>query len=145
MDEKQKKKKDTEESLLSNVKYKSNISDGLVLRSKQRVYPDPATSAKMASMIEKIVGGYFCTNCEYTSNHKSHIQDHVQKHIEGLEYPCSVCKKVLRLSLFLETTRKALCPDIYLEKILLFSAPVEVFEIIVATRDLNILAIFAIK
>ena len=89
------------ESSFSKVKKESNISDGLVLRPKQAAYIDPATSAKIASMIEKRIGGFFCNNCDYTSNHKSHIQDHVEKHIEGLEYPCSACNKVLRLALFL--------------------------------------------
>ena len=71
-----------------------------MLRSKQTANLNPVTSAKIASIIEKIVEGFFCSNCDCNSDHKSHIQEHIKKHIEGLEYPCGVCNKVLRLSLY---------------------------------------------
>ena len=72
---------------------------------------EPATMAKIESMIEKRIDGKYCTNCGYTSNHTSHMKEHVEKHIEGLEYPCTLCNKVLRSSLsFREHKRR--CPPI---------------------------------
>ena len=37
---------------------------------------DPATIAKVESMIEKRGGGFSCTRCEYTTKNKSHMKDH---------------------------------------------------------------------
>ena len=72
---------------------------------------EPATMAKIESMIERRIDGKYCRNCGYTSNHTSHMKEHVEKHIEGLEYPCTLCNKVLRSSLaFREHKRR--CPPI---------------------------------
>ena len=49
---------------------------------------EPATMARIESMIEKRVDGYCCTKCVHTSKHLGHMKQHVEKHIEGLEYPC---------------------------------------------------------
>ena len=67
---------------------------------KQSVHIDAETQAKVESMIVKQVDGYSCTHCEYTSSksHKDHMKEHVERHIEGLEYPCPSCAKVFRLS-----------------------------------------------
>ena len=51
------------------------------------------------SMTERRPDGYHaCTKCDYTSRKKDHVREHVEKHIEGLEYPCSDCNKVFRSS-----------------------------------------------
>ena len=57
---------------------------------------EPATIAKIESMIEKRVDGNYCTNCGYTSKYISHLKEHIEKHIEGLEYPCNACNKIMR-------------------------------------------------
>ena len=57
---------------------------------------EPATMARIESMIEKRVDGYCCTKCVHTSKHLGHMKEHVEKHIEGLEYPCDVCNKIMR-------------------------------------------------
>ena len=59
---------------------------------------DPDTMATIESMLEKRVDGYSCTNCDYFSKQKTHMKEHAEKHIEGLEYPCNDCKKVYRSS-----------------------------------------------
>ena len=56
------------------------------------------TKAKIESMIEKREGGYNCTNCGYTTRITTHMREHVEKHIEGLEYPCKACNKIMRSS-----------------------------------------------
>ena len=66
--------------------------------SMQSVHIEAATMAKINSLIEKRTDGYSCTNCDYTSKKVSHMKDHAEKHIEGLEYPCDSCDKVLRSS-----------------------------------------------
>ena len=65
---------------------------------RKNIRIDPETMAKVELMIEKQSGGYSCTQCEYTTKSKQHMKEHVEKHIEGLEYPCKSCDKVLRSS-----------------------------------------------
>ena len=65
------------------------------------------TLQKVESMIVKRDNVMFCTNCDYTSKHGGHMREHVEKHIEGLEYPCNSCGKVMRSShAFREHKRK---------------------------------------
>ena len=66
--------------------------------SRQSAQIDPETLAKVDSMIEKRNDGYSCTQCEYTTRNRPHMREHVEKHIEGLQYPCNSCGKVLRSS-----------------------------------------------
>ena len=58
----------------------------------------PSTMEKIESMIEKRVDGYCCINCGHTSKKRDHMKEHVEKHIEGLEYPCNSCNKIMRTS-----------------------------------------------
>ena len=83
----------------------------IIYQQKPNSLIEPATMAKIESMIERRIDGKYCTICRYTSNHTSHMKEHVEKHIEGLEYPCTLCNKVLRSSLsFREHKRR--CPPI---------------------------------
>ena len=59
---------------------------------------DPDTLAKIDSMIEKRADGYSCNQCEHTAKTRQHMREHVEKHIEGLQYPCNFCDRVLRSS-----------------------------------------------
>ena len=59
---------------------------------------EPATMAKIESIIEKGVGGYNCTKCGYTTRKRSNMIEHVEKHVEGLEYPCNICNKIMKSS-----------------------------------------------
>ena len=65
---------------------------------RQSVNIEPDTMAKINAIIEKGANGYSCTNCGYTSKHPGHMREHAEKHIEGPEYPCNSCDKVLRSS-----------------------------------------------
>ena len=84
---------------LSNMKYESKeFGVPLQSKAKQAGSIDPGTLAKIELMIERIEEGYACTDCDYTSKKKSHIMEHVEKHIKGLEYPCPFCNIVSRSS-----------------------------------------------
>ena len=48
-----------------------------------------------------IHGVFACQKCSYTSTQRSHLKEHVEKHIEGLKYPCSLCGKISSSSLSL--------------------------------------------
>ena len=43
-------------------------------------------------------GAWACLQCAYTSKQRSHLREHVQKHIEGLEFPCHRCGKISKSS-----------------------------------------------
>ena len=66
----------------------------------------PDTVAKVESLIEGRAGGYSCKNCHYTSKARSHMKEHVERHIEGLEYPCVTCNKICRSSEFFRNHKK---------------------------------------
>ena len=80
-------------------------------KSKPNSIIEPATMAKIESMIEKRVDGNYCTNCGYTSKHPGHMREHVEKHIEGLEYPCNSCTKILKSSGSLRDHIRRYCPS----------------------------------
>ena len=48
-----------------------------------------------------IHGVFACQKCSYTSTQRCHLKEHVEKHIEGLKYPCSLCGKISSSSLSL--------------------------------------------
>ena len=99
------KKQNLPERRISDVKFENeaNLFQGTVMttnqqKPKQDSLIEPSTMARIESMIEKQVDGYYCTNCGHTSKHLGHIKEHVEKHIEGLEYPCNSCNKIMRSS-----------------------------------------------
>ena len=69
------------------------------LKPKLMSLIEPAAMEKIESMIEKRVDGNYCKDCGYTSNRTSNMKEHVEKHIEGLEYPCDSCNKIMRSKL----------------------------------------------
>ena len=96
--------KTTRKSLIPDVKHEGNPLEGILMpirqQTKQTAHIDPATLAVIESMIERREDGFGCNQCKYTSKkgHKDHMREHVEKHIEGLEYHCNSCNKVLRSS-----------------------------------------------
>ena len=67
-------------------------------RKKSYSIIEPGIMARIETMIQRQPEGYNCTNCDYTTKNRSHMIEHVEKHIEGLEYPCNVCNKTFRTS-----------------------------------------------
>ena len=41
-------------------------------------------------------GGHYCRVCNYRSKDKTRVTNHIETHIEGLSYSCSVCDKTFR-------------------------------------------------
>ena len=80
-------------------------------KSKLNSIVEPATMAIIESMIEKRVDGNYCTNCGYTSKHPGHMREHVEKHIEGLEYPCNSCTKIMKSSHSFRDHIRRCCPS----------------------------------
>ena len=88
---------------ISTVKFErgANLAERAMMMTKAKPNSiiEPSTLAKIDSMIEKLADrNYCCTNCGYISKHPGHIREHVEKHIEGLEYPCNFCNKVMKSS-----------------------------------------------
>ena len=76
--------------------------EGTVMISQQKPklnsMIEPDTMARIESMMEKRVNTYHCNNCGYKTKNLGHMREHVERHIEGLEYPCSTCNSILRSS-----------------------------------------------
>ena len=91
-----------QEGSLSNVKCESNTFERTLMRIqpklKQTATIDSDTMEKIEMMMEKRADRYSCKNCGYISKHISHMKEHVEKHIDGLEYPCNSCNKIMRSS-----------------------------------------------
>ena len=106
-------------SRISDAKFGSeaNLSGGRVMVTNQQKPKlnsliEPATMEKIESMIEKRVDGNYCKDCGYTSKRTSNIKEHVEKHIEGLEYPCDSCNKIMRSSHTFRNHRIRDCPSL---------------------------------
>ena len=88
------------EPMSSNMKFEKESVGAMMMPYGQKPRTvsliEPATMAKIESMIEKRVDGKYCTNCGYTSKNSGHMKEHVEKHIEGLEYYCNICDKIMR-------------------------------------------------
>ena len=52
------------------------------------------TAKKIEAMLKKEDYLWRCTVCEYSSRAKTHLKEHVETHIESLQYPCNYCGKV---------------------------------------------------
>ena len=50
------------------------------------------------TMFEKVEGRWTCKVCNFSSINSTHLREHVEKHIEGVEYPCNQCGKIMRSS-----------------------------------------------
>ena len=55
------------------------------------------TQMDIEAMMYKNDGRWNCKTCKFNSKDKSHLREHVQAHMD-LEFPCSLCGKILRSS-----------------------------------------------
>ena len=62
------------------------------------VHIDEETARQVTALIERQDKFWTCTMCGFKSLNKSHLKEHVENHIEGLEYPCNYCSKIMRSS-----------------------------------------------
>ena len=51
---------------------------------------------KMQELYQKIDGRWSCLKCNYTTSQKGHMKYHIEIHLEGLSYNCSLCNKEFR-------------------------------------------------
>ena len=51
---------------------------------------------KIQQLIEKRDGRHHCKACDYSTTWKTNIKEHVERHIDGLSYPCQFCDKTFR-------------------------------------------------
>ena len=51
---------------------------------------------KIQQLMEKRDGIFHCKACVYTSRNRIHMKEHVERHIDGLSYPCQFCDKTFR-------------------------------------------------
>ena len=93
---------DHEKTMLKEKTNGKSVVPKVKKEEKEKVgtFIDPETKAKINSMIERLSDGlYTCTECDYTSKIGGHMREHIEKHIPGLEYPCTYCNKVLTSSI----------------------------------------------
>ena len=50
------------------------------------------------TMFEKVDNLWICKVCKFSSHKAGNLREHVEKHIEGVEYPCNLCGKIMRSS-----------------------------------------------
>ena len=51
---------------------------------------------KIEQLMEMRDGRHHCLACDYSSQNKGHTKEHVERHIDGLSYPCQFCEKTFR-------------------------------------------------
>ena len=51
---------------------------------------------KIEQLMEMRDGRHHCLACDYSSQNKGHTKEHVERHIDGLSYPCQYCEKTFR-------------------------------------------------
>ena len=59
---------------------------------------DKEVARMVDEMIVKQENFWTCTVCQFKSRKISHLKEHMETHIEGLEYPCNNCGKIMRTS-----------------------------------------------
>ena len=94
-----------EESFHLKVELTEEESEGRRVHSeKTLVISDMAeVDEKIQQLMERRNGSHHCLACDYSSSHTGHIREHVERHIEGLQYPCQVCQKTFKSRVSLRT------------------------------------------
>ena len=64
----------------------------------EQLVPNKDVAGSVNDMIVKQDNFWNCTVCQFKSTNRSHLKEHVETHIEGLEYPCNNCGKIMRSS-----------------------------------------------
>ena len=102
-------------SFAENVKETKNIKDNKLDNMQTEVYgaivsteETKSFSSKIAVSedVERVVSEiiskqdnyWTCTMCQFKSPQKAHLREHAETHIEGLQYPCNNCGKIMRSS-----------------------------------------------
>ena len=59
---------------------------------------DKDVARTVDEMVVKQDNFWTCIVCQFKSINKSRLKEHVETHIEGLEFPCNLCGKITRSS-----------------------------------------------
>ena len=80
--------------------YKQTLVSTEVLQNlpKQKVHIGNDILQTRETMFEKIEGLCTCKVCKFSNTKTTNLREHVEKHIEGVEYPCNLCGKIMRSS-----------------------------------------------
>jgi len=54
---------------------------------------EPDYEEEVLKLLSKSESGWSCTKCPHATKSKQHIQEHVEKHIEGFSFECKLCDK----------------------------------------------------
>ena len=65
---------------------------------KQNIHIKDDILRMRETMFEKVDKLWTCKVCKFSSVQACHLREHVEKHIEGVEYPCNLCGKIMRSS-----------------------------------------------
>ena len=72
------------------------VSTEINLRRKVHIANDVLQMRE--TMFEKVDNFWTCKVCQFDSSNVNNLREHVEKHIEGVEYPCNLCGKIMRSS-----------------------------------------------
>ena len=91
---------DSESEITRRDSNGTSVNDSLShgFKAKPVVLIKEETKLLIRTLIRKQDRVWRCVKCRYTSKKRNHLSVHVEKHIEGLEYPCELCGKVSRTS-----------------------------------------------
>ena len=65
---------------------------------KQSIHIKDDVLQMRETMFEKVGKLWMCKVCKFSSVQACNLREHVEKHIEGVEYPCNLCGKIMRSS-----------------------------------------------
>ena len=91
------------EPCTSDFDYEQGLVPATELKMKTtKVHIDEDTFRKRDTLFQiQEHGVWACNVCSFTSSNRGTMREHVEKHMEGLEFPCDHCGKIKRSSMSL--------------------------------------------
>ena len=91
---------------LENIESDGKVVSGVGARRKNQPKSDKtiAVTVEDHSAVDDAIqehlgkedGVYFCRVCDYSRKERKDVKKHIETHIEGLSYSCSLCEKTFR-------------------------------------------------